>query len=80
MDRITKSLLFFVALGLWANALSACAVLPPVSAAQDDWPFLTYRAVGHLESAVTAMQSEVSGIRDALDRIERGSCSNSKIC
>jgi hypothetical protein len=63
MDRATKLILTAIAVGLWANALTA---LDRVARADSDYG---YSIDKHLEN----IESDIS-------RIQRGRCSNDKLC
>ena len=65
-NRSTKLILIFIALGLWANA--AITIMRPAPAAAD------------AESELRSIDSRLSSIGDDIGRIQRGTCSNSKLC
>ena len=63
-DKGMKLLLLFAGLGLWANVISSVAA-PAI--AQSDRTFRT-------------IESKLDRIESDLDRIQRGSCGNTKLC
>jgi len=67
-DRFTKLLLCAIALGLWANVMTAW--MEPVLAQDtaDVWVVLT------------GIQGEVSSMSSDLGRIQSGTCLNPTIC
>lgn len=64
-DTITKALLLAIALGLWANALNPW--IRPVTV------WASHEGLSEIYSVVSSMQSD-------LGRIQRGTCTNDKIC
>jgi hypothetical protein len=70
MDKTTKLLLALIALGLWANVLFPLLRPAPI-AAQD---------FSGMEGYLGNIETTARGIANDLDRIERGACSNDKIC
>lgn len=70
MDRTVKALLLFIALGLWANVLTAW--LPPVSAAetQEEW---TARDIRRLVSRYCTVTGEVWLYSDDYGSLDGGS-------
>ncbi len=67
MDKTTKIILAFIAVGLWANALSP--LVPAAVASQAD-----------IERAMRSIKSNIGRIQSDFHSIHNGSCSNSKIC
>jgi hypothetical protein len=64
-DRLTKALLFAIALGLWANALN---------------PWVRPMAVQADDEMLKQVVSNVRSIDSDLGKIQKGTCSNGKIC
>lgn len=94
MDRTTKALLFAIALGLWANAATDWLRPVPVSAQQSD-PILAgeirnmsskladlrqLQSIDNKLSSLSTIDSNLSAAAADLARIQRGQCSNEKLC
>ena len=79
INRTTRALLLAIALGLWANVVSGWLRPTIVSAGAQDVADL-YSVMSNVDSTLSSIQSDVSGMETALGRIQRGACSNDKIC
>ena len=65
-DRLTKSLLAAIAMGLWMNALN---------------PWISFNtASADVESDMSRIRQLVLRIEDDLNEIHIGTCSNPKLC
>ena len=65
-DRLTKTLLAAIAIGLWMNALN-----PWIS---------THSASADVGSDMSKIRQSVLRIQDDLNEIEFGTCDNPKLC
>ena len=81
IDRYTKAVftliaisLFLIALNPWIAPTKAYAELDP-----GDLSSIEHAARG-IKARLSNIESAVRGIKSDFDRIQRGSCSNSKIC
>ena len=65
-DRLTKTLLAAIAMGLWMNALN---------------PWISFNtASADVDSDMNRILSSVQSIQGDLNQIKRGSCFNRKLC
>ena len=82
-DRIVKTLLVLIAIGLWINALNPW-LLPTRVSAQSALEISYLSSIdSHLSEIVSytySIESDASSIESYLGRIQRGTCSNSTIC
>ena len=70
-DRLTKILLAAIALGLWVNAVRPVAVVADNALLSD------------IRSRLDSIRSDVGSINSnvsSLERVARGTCTNSKVC
>ena len=65
-DRLTKTLLAAIAMGLWMNALNP-------------WIWSS-TASADIESTMRSILSSVHSIQGDVGKLERGTCFNSKLC
>lgn len=72
-DTLTKSLLAAIAIALWIIAMNPWLQPMPVAAQED----VDLRRV---ESSLSSIQSDVLSMESDLGRLQRGTCSNSKLC
>lgn len=72
IDRTTKALLFAIALGLFLNVSTLWLKPAAVSAAGQD--------IGDLHSVLSDIRVSALGLQDDIERIQRGTCRNDKIC
>ncbi len=72
-DKITKSLLAAIAIALWMIAMNPW--LRPIPVAAEEKVDLS-----RVESSLSSIESDVSSMESELGRMQRGTCTNSKLC
>jgi hypothetical protein len=72
-DKLTKSLLAAIAIALWMIAMNPWLRPTPVAAQEKV-------DLSQVESSLSSIESEVSSMGNDLGRMQRGTCTNSKVC
>ena len=86
-DRLTKSLLAAIAIALWMIAMNPWLRPIPVLAQEKVDLSQIESSLSSIESGVSSMKSDlstieskVSSMESDLGRMQRGTCTNSKVC
>jgi len=72
-DKLTKSLLAAIAIALWMIAMNPWVRPTPVLAQEKV-------DLSQVESSLSSIESDVSSMKSDLGRMQRGTCTNSKVC
>jgi len=73
IDKLTKTLLSVIAIALWMIAMNPWVRPTPVLAQEKV-------DLSQVESSLSSIDSSVSSMKNDLGRIQRGTCTNSKVC
>ena len=79
-DKLTKNLLGAIAIALWMIALNPWLRPSPVLAQEKMDLSQIESSLSSIESDLSSIESKVSSMESDLGRMQRGTCTNSKVC